>query len=95
MHQTLDVLLLLAASYEVKYIFWVCHAVHKLLTKARSVECFKPTAVVNLGKATKLTNLNKLELNVPVPQVRPSYSQSNKRLLRGEGASKSFSFSFF
>lgn len=47
-NQTFDVLLLLAASQKVNDVFWVRHAVHKLLAEAGSVERLEASAVVHL-----------------------------------------------
>lgn len=49
-NQTFDVLLLLTVPEKVNDVFRVCHALHKLLAEAGSVERLEASAVVHLWK---------------------------------------------
>lgn len=67
--QTFNVLPLLTLSKEVNDVFWVGQAVHKLLTKARSVKRLKTSTVVHLAKAIKRINSEFYPLEVQVQTV--------------------------
>lgn len=66
-------------SEEVNYIFWVSHAVHKLLTEARGAERFKASTVVHLETRTRGIHLlmsagvkMSAELNSPSVELKVS-----------------------